>query len=64
MLSFISVPPMSLHPASNMRAPPGRPSLTQLAWMFGMSPSKAIRATAWMSTHLVPGRPGRDRPCR
>ena len=64
MLSFMSVPPMSLQPASSSLAPPSRPSFTQLAWMFGMSPSNAMRATAWMSTTSSQVGPGRERPCR
>src|SRR5262249_15032545 len=50
MFSSMSVPPRSLQPAARRRAPPSRPSLTHEAWMLGMSPSKAILATACTST--------------
>ena len=64
MLSFMRVPPMSLQPACSRFAPPSSPSFTQEAWMLGMRPSKAMRATEWMSTTSSQVGPGRDRPCR
>ena len=46
IVSFIRVPPKSLHPAASNLAPPSRPSFTQEAWMLGIRPSRARRATA------------------
>ena len=62
MLSFMRVPPMSLQPAFSRLAPPSRPSFTHEAWMFGMRPSNAMRATACTSTTSSHVGPGRERP--
>ena len=50
MLSFISVPPRSLAPASRQAAAPSGPSFTQDTWMFGISGCSTSRATACIST--------------
>ena len=64
MFSSMRVPPKSLHPASSRRAPPSRPSFTHEAWMLSISPSSAIRPTAWTRTTSSQVGPGRDLPWR
>ena len=62
MLSFISVPPMSLHPALRQAAAPSGPSLTHEHWMLGMTGWSAKRATACISTASRKVGPRRERP--